>query len=107
MNYLKIKKTVFYLILLIIFNSCAQTTAMLGPALTAGASGGNIYKTGFQFGSNYLIEQETGKSTLKIASDIIEKHKQKNKLEKDFIKLVENKFNITRQKILALRNQID
>ena len=45
-----------------LLNNCVETTALLGPAITVGASG-NIYQGGISYTSSQIIEKSTGKAT--------------------------------------------
>ena len=42
-------------------NGCVQSTAFLGPAITAGTSG-NIYQASLSYGTNQVIQKATGKT---------------------------------------------
>jgi len=84
---------------LIILNGCAQTTALLGPGLTV-ATSGNVLQAGFQYGANTAIKNETGKDTFSHLKDVVNgEKKKKEKFEMKFKKLVEKRFEITRQKL--------
>ena len=84
---------------LIILNGCVQTTALLGPSLTA-ATTGNILQAGFQYGANTAIKNETGKDTFSHLKDAVNGEKKKNeKFQMKFKKLVEKKFESTRKKL--------
>ena len=67
----------FLIFNLIILSGCVQSTAMLGPALTA-ASTGNVLQTGFSYGANLTIKKTTGKNT----SEHIVDYKAKKRIEK-------------------------
>ena len=56
------KKITFLFLALFFLNNCVESTALLGPAITAGSTG-NVYQTGFSYSSNYAIKKATGKST--------------------------------------------
>ena len=78
--------------------------SILGPGVTAITSG-NIYKAGAQFIINKHIEKETGKNSLTLIKDEINKNlikeeiKKNNSLNEDLRKLVEERIKITRQKL--------
>ena len=42
------------LLLLFLLNSCVETTALLGPAVTVGSTG-NIYQAGLTYGTNKTV----------------------------------------------------
>ena len=85
----------FFLILL---NSCAQTTAFLGPAITMGTTG-NVMQAAVQYGTNEAIKKETGKDALTYISDVVEKDHQKKNFDKKFTELLENRIKNTRKKL--------
>ena len=87
----------------IILSSCAQSTAMLGPALTL-ASTGNATQAGLTFFTNKAVKKETGMDTVSFVSNKIEKQNSKTRLKRDFKKLVQNNFEKTRE-ILILQDQ--
>ena len=45
----------------LLLNGCVQSTAFLGPAITAGTSG-NIYQASLSYGTNQVIQKATGKT---------------------------------------------
>ena len=58
-----IKKILTYIFTGIILSGCAQSTAMIGPAITL-ASSGNISQAGLTFFTNKAVEKETGMNTV-------------------------------------------
>ena len=78
--------------------------SILGPSVTAITSG-NLYKAGAQFIINKHIEKETGKNSLTLIKDEINRNlvkeeiKKNNSLNEDLRKLVEERIKITRQKL--------
>ena len=81
--------------------------SILGPSVTAFTSG-NIFKAGAQFMINQRIEKQTGKTSLALIKDEINKtlikekkikETQKNSLNRDLQQLVEKHIKITRKKI--------
>ena len=85
----------FFLILL---NSCAQTTAFLGPAITMGTTG-NVMQAAVQYGTNEAIKKETGKDALTYISDVVEKDHKKKNFDKEFTELLKNRIKNTRKKL--------
>jgi len=55
------KKFIFLFTSMFFLNSCIETTAFLGPAVTVGTTG-NIYQAGFTYSSNYVVKETTGKT---------------------------------------------
>tara|TARA_B100000029_G_scaffold113589_1_gene105882 strand:+ start:602 stop:919 length:318 start_codon:yes stop_codon:yes gene_type:complete len=94
-----IKKIFIYIITGVILSGCAQSTAMLGPALTL-ASTGNASQAGITFFTNKAVEQETGMNTVSFVSKKIEEKNSRTKLRREFKKLVTNNFEKTRKKLI-------
>ena len=97
------KKILVFIVSGLILSGCAQSTAMLGPAITL-ASSGNVSQAGLTFITNKAVEKETGMDTVSFVTNKIEKQNSKNRLKRDFKKLVQNNFEKTRE-ILILQDQ--
>ena len=97
------KKIFVFIVSGLILSGCAQSTAMLGPAITL-ASSGNVSQAGLTFVTNKAVEKETGMDTVSFVTNKIEKQNSKNRLKRDFKKLVQNNFEKTRE-ILILQDQ--
>ena len=95
------------LLLLFLLNSCVETTALLGPAVTIGSTG-NIYQAGLTYGTNKTVLATTGKYPMEHLNNILNKTTEtlqlatkykneytnniletKNNLEAEFIAIVE------------------
>ena len=98
-----IKKILTCISVGIILSGCAQSTAMIGPAISL-ASSGNVSQAGLTFITNKAVEKETGMDTVSFVSKKIEQKNSKTKLRRDFKKLVQNNFEKTRE-ILILQDQ--
>ena len=97
---MKILNIFLAIFVLIFLSGCIQTTSLLGPGVTI-ATTGNVIQAGFQYGANTAIKNETGKDVLTHIKDTVdEKHKEK-KLHVKLKKLLENRIEITRQKLLS------
>ena len=72
--------------------------SVIGPSLTALTSG-NIYKASAQFLIDQSIKKTTGKSSLTLVKEEIDKKNKQNNLNKELRKLVENRIKITRKKL--------
>ena len=94
-----INKIFIYIVTGIILSGCAQSTAMLGPALTL-ASTGNVSQAGITFITNKAVEKETGMDTVSFVSQKFEQKNSKTKLRREFKKLVETNFEKTREKLI-------
>ena len=97
------KKIFVFIVSGIILSGCAQSTAMLGPAISL-ASSGNVSQAGLTFITNKAVEKETGMDTVSFVSNKIEQQNSKTRLKRDFKKLVQNNFEKTRE-ILILQDQ--
>ena len=97
------KKILVFIVSGLIMSGCAQSTAMLGPAISL-ASSGNVSQAGLTFITNKAVEKETGMDTVSFVSNKIEKQNSKTRLKRDFKKLVQNNFEKTRE-ILILKDQ--
>ena len=97
------KKILVFIVSGLILSGCAQSTAMLGPAISL-ASSGNVSQAGLTFITNKAVEKETGMNTVSFVSNKIEKQNSKTRLKRDFKKLVQNNFEKTRE-ILILQDQ--
>tara|TARA_Y200000002_G_C22446535_1_gene564480 strand:- start:347 stop:682 length:336 start_codon:yes stop_codon:yes gene_type:complete len=99
------KKIILGLFLLGLLCGCSSPSAMLGPAYTL-TSTGNIFQTGFTYGSNELITLYTGKTPIENIKDISSKDKKnlrKQTLEsEDFHILVKKQIDKTRKKIKTI-----
>ena len=91
-----IKKILSCILVGIILSGCAQSTAMIGPALTL-ASSGNVSQAGLTFFTNKAVEKETGMDTVSFVSNKLEQNSSKNR---KFRKLVETNFEKTRKKLI-------
>ena len=94
-----LNKVFIYIVTGIILSGCAQSTVMLGPALTL-ASTGNVSQAGLTFFTNKAVEEETGMDTVSFVSNQIEKKNSKTKMRREFKKLVETNFEKTREKLI-------
>ena len=103
---MEIKKIVLYFCISLFLTGCYQSTAMVGPAITL-ASTGNVSQAGLAYITNKVVEKETGMSTTKYVSTILEEKTKKNKNKKineELMILVQTNFEETRKKLL-LQNQ--
>ena len=95
---MKFLKIFFIFFTLIFLNGCLQTTALLGPGITA-ATTGNVLQASFQYGANSVIEKETGKNTFEHLQDAVDNQSKNKNFEKKFTNLVEKKLKLTREKL--------
>tara|TARA_B100001971_G_scaffold88830_1_gene82044 strand:+ start:1536 stop:1853 length:318 start_codon:yes stop_codon:yes gene_type:complete len=95
-----IKRILIYIASTAILSGCAQSTAMLGPAITL-ASTGNVSQAGITFITNKVVEKETGMNTVSFVSSKIEQNSSKTRIRREFKELVETNFEKTRQKLIS------
>ena len=86
-------KILVFIVSGLILSGCAQSTAMLGPAITL-ASSGNVSQAGLTFITNKAIEKETGMDTVSFVSNKLEQNSSKNR---KFRKLAETSFEKTKK----------
>ena len=92
------KKIILVTLGVLLLSGCAQTTALLGPAVIGGSSG-SIYKASLQYGTSYMIKEATGKSTSEHAFNLVQ---EPIKLRKE--KKFRNRLtNLLEQHILTAR----
>ena len=72
--------------------------SIIGPSITA-ISSGNIYKAGAQLLIDRKIKEETGKNTLALVKEEINKKNTQNKFNEDLRQLVEKRIKLTRKKL--------
>jgi hypothetical protein len=100
---MNLKNAILGIFLISILSGCAQSVALIGPAITMGTTG-NIMQAGMQFGTNQVIKKETGKDAITYFSDAVEEDQRKKKFNKNFINLLETRIKKTREQ-LNLTNQ--
>ena len=102
------KKIILGIFIVSLLSGCSSPTAMLGPVYTL-TSTGNVYQTGFSYGSNQLITKYTGKTPIENLKNIEVKDIKKNTLKEtleseDFYQLINGRIKKTRE-ILNFSNQ--
>ena len=72
--------------------------SILGPGVTVLTSG-NIYKATAQFIIDQSIKKKTGKNSLTLVKEELDKKKNKNEFNEELRNLVEKRINMTRKKL--------
>ena len=72
--------------------------SILGPGVTVLTSG-NIYKATTQFIIDQSIKKKTGKNSLTLVKEELDKKKNKNEFHEELRNLVEKRINMTRKKL--------
>ena len=91
---MKIIKLFFGIFTFVVLTSCAQNTALLGPAYSL-VSNGNVYQAGLTYTSDQAVTKITGKSTGENIKQLITSKKKDNEFEK----LVKERIKKTRKKL--------
>jgi hypothetical protein len=97
---MRFSKISLIFVTLIVLSGCVQSTALLGPGITAVTSG-NALQAGLQYGANTAIKNETGKDPFNHvldAVDDIELDNENKKSLKDLKEWLENKILSARKK---------
>ena len=81
-----------------LLSACAQSTALIGPAITIGNTG-NVLQAGFSYGSNMAIKQTTGKTPGEHVTSYIEEKKEKKKIRKEIVSYLESHIELMRKKL--------
>tara|TARA_Y100000816_G_C25952315_1_gene496827 strand:+ start:503 stop:817 length:315 start_codon:yes stop_codon:yes gene_type:complete len=95
---LKCLKILFLITSLVFTTGFAPLIAFVGPATTIITSG-NIYKASAQLIIDQSIKKKTGKNSLTLVKEEIEKKEAEKNLQKELRLLVEKRIKITRQKL--------
>ena len=95
---LRVLKIITILVSFFLLNGFLAFTSILGPSFTALTSG-NIYKASAQFIIDQSIKKKTGKNSLTLVKDEIEKKNKQDKLNKELMQLVEKRISMTRKKL--------
>ena len=72
--------------------------SIIGPGVTVLTSG-NIYKATAQFIIDQSIKKKTGKNSLTLVKEELDKRENKNKFNEELRNLVEKRIKMTRQKL--------
>ena len=72
--------------------------SVIGPGMTVLTSG-NIFKASAQFIIDQSIKKKTGKGSLTLMKEELNKKNQENKFNEDLRQLVEKRIKITRKKL--------
>ena len=95
---LKFFKIVTILISFFFLTGFIPFISVIGPGFTALTSG-NIYKASAQFIIDQSIKKKTGKGSLTLVKEELDKKSQKNKFNDELRQLVEKRIKITRKKL--------
>ena len=99
------KKIIVIIISFVFLGACAQSTALLGPAISIGSSG-NVMQAGFSYGTNILVKQTTGKVPSEHVSLYIKEKKEEKKLKKREVKIRKEMVNYLQSHIEIMRDKL-
>ena len=92
------RKIFLLLFSLTLLSSCAQSTALIGPAITVGNSG-NIMQASFSYGSNVAVKRVTGKTPGEHATSFVLERKEKKRIRKEIVSYLESHIELMRKKL--------
>ena len=72
--------------------------SIIGPGFTVITSG-NIYKATAQYLIDQSIKKQTGKNSLTLVKEELDKNSRKNKFDQELRQLVEKRIKLTRKKL--------
>ena len=100
------KKIIAIIISFVFLGACAQTTALIGPAITIGTTG-NVMQAGFSYASNMAVKKTTGKTPSEHVSLYIEEKKEEKKLKKRDSKIRKEMVNYLQSHIEIMRDKLN
>ena len=100
------KKIIVIIISFVFLGACAQTTALIGPAITVGSTG-NVMQAGFSYASNMAVKKTTGKTPSEHVSLYIEDKKEEKKLKKRVSKIRKDMVNHLQSHIEVMRDKLN
>ena len=92
------RKILILLFSLVLLSACAQSTALIGPAITIGNTG-NVMQAGFSYGSNMAVKYSTGKTPGEHIESYVEEKRFEKKVRKEIASYLESHIKIMRKKI--------
>ena len=94
------RKILIILSSLALLSACAQSTALIGPAITAGNTG-NIIQAGFSYSSNMAIKNVTGKTPTDHITSYVEEKREQKKIRKEMTSYLATHIEVMRKKLSA------
>ena len=86
------------LVSFLFLNGFTPFISILGPGVTVLTSG-NVYKATAQFIIDQSIKKKTGKNSLTLVKEELDKKKNKNEFHEELRNLVEKRIKMTRKKL--------
>ena len=97
MNF-KLFKILIFIVSFLFLTGFVPFASIIGPGVTVLTSG-NIYKATAQLMIDQSIKKKTGKNSLTLVKEEIDKKNRKNKFNDELRQLVEKRIKITRKKL--------
>ena len=97
MNF-RLLKILTFLVSFFFLTGFVPFASIIGPGVTVLASG-NVYKATAQFMIDRSIKKKTGKDSLTLVKEEIDKKNQKNKFNDELRQLIQKRIKITRKKL--------
>ena len=92
------RKILIILLSFTLLSACAQSMALIGPAITIGNTG-NVMQAGFSFGSNMAVKRATGKTPEEYVTSYVEEKRQEKKIRKEIASYLESHIKVMRAKL--------
>ena len=92
------RKILIMIFSLALLSACAQSTALIGPAITVGNTG-NIMQASFSYGSNMAVKRVTGKTPGEHATYFVIDKREEKKIRKEIASYLESHIEIMRKKL--------
>ena len=90
----------------LLLGACAQSTALIGPAITVGSTG-NVMQAGFSYAGNMAVKKTTGKTPSEHVSLYVEEKKEEEKLKKSEAKIKKEMANYLQSHIEIMRDKLN
>ena len=95
---LRLFKILTFIVSFLFLTGFVPFVSIIGPGVTVLTSG-NIYKATAQFLIDQSIKKKTGKNSLTLVKEELDKRENKNKFNEELRNLVEKRIKMTRQKL--------
>ena len=92
------RKILIILLSFTLLSACAQSTVLIGPAITIGKTG-NVMQAGFSYGSNMAVKRATGKTPEEYVTSYVEEKRQEKKIRKEIASYLESHIKVMRAKL--------
>ena len=94
------RKILIILSSLALLSACAQSTALIGPAITIGNTG-NVMQAWFSYGGNMAIKNATGKTPTEHITSYVDEKREEKKIRKEMTSYLAAHIEVMRKKLSA------